>query len=39
VGAAPAPQAAEVTMPLPAISSKRTFLNGVDHVLRDAARA
>jgi hypothetical protein len=39
VGAAPAPQAAEVTMPMPAISPRRTFLKGVDQVLRDAARA
>lgn len=39
VGAAPAPQATEVTVPMPALGSTRTFLNGVDQVLRDAARA
>ncbi|NGY59707.1 hypothetical protein G7043_12310 [Lentzea sp. NEAU-D13] len=39
VGAAPAPQSTEVTVPMPVLSSTRTFLNGVDQVLRDAARA
>ena len=39
VGAAPTPEPAEVTVPMPALSSTRTFLNGVDQVLRDAARA
>jgi hypothetical protein len=39
VGVAPAPQSAEVTAPLPAINPKRSFLNRVDQVLRDAARA
>jgi hypothetical protein len=39
VGAAPMPAPAELTVPMPAVSSKRAFLNGVDQVLRDAARA
>ena len=39
VGVAPAPQPSEVTMPMQALSPTRTFLNGVDQVLRDAARA
>lgn len=39
VGAAPAPQPTEVAVPMPALSPTRTFLNGVDQVLRDAARA
>jgi hypothetical protein len=39
VGVAPAPGPAELTAPLPAIDPKRSFLNRVDQVLRDAARA
>lgn len=41
VGAAPTPgpAPAELTQPLPAINPKRSFLNRVDQVLRDAARA
>ncbi|MCR3747278.1 hypothetical protein LX88_001216 [Lentzea californiensis] len=39
VGAAPAPQSAELTAPLPSINPKRSFLNRVDQVLRDAARS
>ncbi|GLY48011.1 hypothetical protein Lesp01_16670 [Lentzea sp. NBRC 102530] len=39
VGAAPAPQPAELTAPLPPINPKRSFLNRVDQVLRDAARS
>ena len=39
VGAAPAPQPAELTAPLAAITPRRSFLNRVDQVLRDAARA
>ena len=39
VGAAPAPQPAEITAPLPSINPKRSFLNRVDQVLRDAARS
>ncbi|KJK51190.1 hypothetical protein UK23_08200 [Lentzea aerocolonigenes] len=40
VGAAPTvqPVTAELTQPLPAINPKRSFLNRVDQVLRDAAR-
>jgi hypothetical protein len=38
VGAAPAPGPAELTVPMPVCSS-RSYLNGVDQVLRDAARA
>jgi hypothetical protein len=39
VGAAPAPQPAELTAPLAAIAPGRSFLSRVDQVLRDAARA
>jgi hypothetical protein len=39
VGGAPAPSPAELTAPLPAINPKRSFLNRVDQVLRDAARS
>jgi hypothetical protein len=43
VGAAPAPELdpteVAVHMPIPALGSTRTFLKGVDQVLRDAARA
>lgn len=39
VGAAPAAQPAELTAPLPSINPKRSFLNRVDQVLRDAARS
>ena len=39
VGAAPTPGSAELTAPLPAINPKRSFLNRVDQVLRDAARS
>ncbi|MGW6930344.1 hypothetical protein ACWGE0_09760 [Lentzea sp. NPDC054927] len=39
VGAAPAPGPAELTAPLPAINPRRSFLNRVDQVLRDAARS
>ncbi|MDX8032299.1 hypothetical protein SK803_18945 [Lentzea sp. BCCO 10_0856] len=39
VGAAPAPGPAELTTPLPAINPRRSFLNRVDQVLRDAARS
>lgn len=41
VGAAPAPEQApaELTAPMPPISPKRSFLNRVDQVLRDAARS
>ncbi|MFS8100860.1 hypothetical protein LFM09_27405 [Lentzea alba] len=39
VGAAPAPGPAELTAPLSAINPRRSFLNRVDQVLRDAARA
>ncbi len=38
VGAAPAPQSVPA-VPMPAVSSKRSFLNTVDQVLRDAARS
>jgi hypothetical protein len=39
VGAAPALGPAELTAPLPAINPRRSFLNRVDQVLRDAARS
>ena len=39
VGAAPAPQSAELTAPMPSVRTKRSFLNAVDQVLRDAARS
>jgi hypothetical protein len=39
VGAAPAPGPAGLTAPLPAINPRRSFLNRVDQVLRDAARS
>lgn len=39
VGAAPAAQPAELTAPLPSINPRRSFLNRVDQVLRDAARS
>lgn len=41
VGAAPAPQPAPagLTAPLPSINPRRSFLNRVDQVLRDASRA
>lgn len=34
-----APGSAELTAPLPAVNPRRSFLNRVDQVLRDAARA
>ncbi|HUQ60705.1 hypothetical protein [Lentzea sp.] len=39
VGAAPAPGPTELTAPLPSINPRRSFLNRVDQVLRDAARS
>ncbi|MFD5828560.1 hypothetical protein [Lentzea sp. NPDC060358] len=41
VGAAPTPEPApaELTAPLPSINPRRSFLNRVDQVLRDAARS
>ena len=39
VGAAPAPEPAALTTPMPVVRTKRSFLNAVDQVLRDAARS
>lgn len=39
VGVVPAAEPAELTAPLPAINPRRSFLNRVDQVLRDAARS